>query len=216
MSLEKQNQIENNGIVNNIFFEEMIKEYYSNSSSKQNENNIFINSMIDLFNSSIKKELNKLSSTNHKEENKNIKFEKKIFINENNNKIQNNINFSIINNYLSKNNNQIFQKVQIFLDEKLIQFKNDFFNELNIILTNRNKENYNLEISHFNFNYYNKESLKNVNLSKEKGKSFHQLNQKLKKRNYSDSNSSNSDLNNSFQKKNTSIQNYFKKVPKNN
>ncbi len=172
--------------------------------------------MIDLFNSSIKKELNKLSSTNHKEENKNIKFEKKIFINENNNKIQNNINFSIINNYLSKNNNQIFQKVQIFLDEKLIQFKNDFFNELNIILTNRNKENYNLEISHFNFNYYNKESLKNVNLSKEKGKSFHQLNQKLKKRNYSDSNSSNSDLNNSFQKKNTSIQNYFKKVPKNN
>ncbi len=32
MSLEKQNQIENNGIVNNIFFEEMIKEYYSNSS----------------------------------------------------------------------------------------------------------------------------------------------------------------------------------------
>ena len=216
MSLEKQNQIENNGIVNNIFFEEMIKEYYSNSSSKQNENNIFINSMIDLFNSSIKKELNKLSSTNHKEENKNIKFEKKIFINENNNKIQNNINFSIINNYLSKNNNQIFQKVQIFLDEKLIQFKNDFFNELNIILTNRNKENYNLEISHFNFNYYNKESLKNVNLSKEKGKSFHQLNQKLKKRNYSDSNSSNSDLNNSFQKKNTSIQNYFKKVPKKN
>ena len=73
-----------------------------------------------------------------------------------------------------------------------------------------------MEISHFNFNYYNKESLKNVNLSKEKGKSFHQLNQKLKKRNYSDSNSSKSDLKNSLREKNTSIQNFFKKIPKNN
>ena len=217
MSFENKNQIENNdGIVNNIYFEEMIKEYNSLSYSKQKENNIFINSMLDLFNSSIKKELNELSSTNNKIEFKNTKFEKKIFINENNNQIENTINFSIVNNYLSKNNNQIFQKVKIYLNEKIEQFKNDILNELNIILKNGNKENYNLKISHFNFNYYNREFLKNANLSKEKGKSFNLVNKQLKKRNYSDSNSSKSDLKNSLQEKNTSIQNFFKKIPKNN
>ena len=133
MSFENKNQIENNdGIVNNIYFEEMIKEYNSLSYSKQKENNIFINSMLDLFNSSIKKELNELSSTNNKIEFKNTKFEKKIFINENNNQIENTIHFSIVNNYLSKNNNQIFQKVKIYLNEKIEQFKNDILNELNI------------------------------------------------------------------------------------
>jgi len=217
MSFENKNQIENNdGIVNNIYFEEMIKEYNSLSYSKQKENNIFINSMLDLFNSSIKKELNELSSTNNKIEFKNTKFEKKIFINENNNQIENTIHFSIVNNYLSKNNNQIFQKVKIYLNEKIEQFKNDILNELNIILKKGNKENYNLKISHFNFNYYNREFLKNANLSKEKGKSFNLVNKQLKKRNYSDSNSSKSDLKNSLQEKNTSIQNFFKKIPKNN
>ncbi len=216
MSLESQNQIENNGIVNNICFEEMIKEYYSYSSSKQNENNIFTNSILDLFNSSFKKELNLLSSTNNKEEYRNNKFENKNFINENSNTIENPINFSIINNYLSNSDNQILQRIQIYLDEKITQIKNDLLNEINIILTNGNKGKYNLEISHFNFNYYNRECLKNINLTQEKGKLFHQINPKIKKRNYSDSNSSKSDLKNSLQEKNTLIKNYFKKIPKNN
>ena len=200
MSEQKKNQ--NKDIVDNIYFKDMINDYYS-----INNNNPFINNILDIFESSIKKELikNKISSTNMNEEI--------------NNTINNTDNFSISKNlsFMSEsknfNNNKIIRKIKEYLDEKLIEFKENIIKELDSILKKKNKENSysELGISCFNFSYYNKESIKNFNSKI----IVPQINKKNKKRNYSETNSSKSDLKNSLIENNTSIQDYFKKIPKN-
>ena len=218
MSEQKKNQ--NKDIVDNIYFKDMINDYYS-----INNNNPFINNILDIFESSIKKELieNKISSTNMNEEINNTinntEINNKICVNESNNKINNTDNFSISKNlsFMSEsknfNNNKIIRKNKEYLNEKLIEFKENIIKELDSILKKKNKENSysELGISCFNFSYYNIESNKNFNSKI----IVPQINKKNKKRNYSETNSSKSDLKNLLLENNTSIQDYFKKIPKN-
>jgi len=221
MNAPQESSIEKNGIVNNIFFEEIIKEYNSQTSKKEIENNIFINSMLEIFESSFKKELNELTSTNNnKKEFKDVNLENKKFINENY-KIENIFNFSINKTCFSNckyenKKNEILITIKKFMEEKINKFKDELFDKLNLILKDGKEEKIKFKISHFNFTYYNKECLENVNLTKEKGILTTKINSKLKKRNYSESNSfKSSDLKNNLQEKNQSIQNFFKKIPKN-
>ena len=145
MSEQKKNQ--NKDIVDNIYFKDMINDYYS-----INNNNPFINNILDIFESSIKKELieNKISSTNMNEEINNTinntEINNKICVNESNNKINNTDNFSISKNlsFTSEsknfNNNKIIRKIKEYLDEKLIEFKENIIKELDSILKKKNKE----------------------------------------------------------------------------